>query len=129
MEHRITRLGMMMMATLDMPPPGCTSPAGTVILAQRSPALGELVVVVSQVSRREEDHVIAVAEGHELQTSEPDHRCKRKWMFGVSYPEKWQENDVDMQLPLPGAPTVGVWTWEDPKPISEFVLCAPYSGW
>jgi hypothetical protein len=125
MEHHITRLGMMMMATLDMPPPGCTSPAGTVIPAQHSPALGELVVVVSWVSEREEDHVIAVAEGHELQTPEPDHRCKRKWMFGVSHLEKWQESDVDTQCPLPSVPTIGVWTQEGPRLTSEFVLRAP----
>jgi hypothetical protein len=51
------------------------------------------------VSRREEDHVIviviAIAKGHELQTLEPDHYSQRKWMFGVSHPEKWQESDVD----------------------------------
>jgi hypothetical protein len=79
----------MMMATLGMLSPGCTSPTGTVILAQRSLTLGELIVVVGWVSGWEEDHVIAVAEGHELQTPEPDHRSQRKWMFGVSHPEKW----------------------------------------
>jgi hypothetical protein len=31
--------------------------------------------------------------------------------------------------PLPGVPTVGVWTREGPKPTSEFVLRAPYSEW
>jgi hypothetical protein len=82
-----------------MPPPSCLSPAGTVIPAQRSPTLGELLVVFRWVSRREEDHVIviviAIAKGHELQTLEPDHYSQRKWMFGVSHPEKWQESDVD----------------------------------
>jgi hypothetical protein len=62
MEHRIAFLGMMMMmATLDMPSPGCVIVARTVIPTQRSPTLGELVVVVSWVSGREEDHVVAVA--------------------------------------------------------------------
>jgi hypothetical protein len=28
-------------------------------------------------------------------------------------------------VPLPGAPTVGVWAREDPKPMSEFVLRVP----
>jgi hypothetical protein len=85
-EHRIAFLGMMMMmATLGMLSPGCTSPAG------------EHIVVVGWVSRWEEDHVIAVAEGHELQTPEPGHRSQRKWMFGVSHLEKRQESDVDMQ--------------------------------
>jgi hypothetical protein len=96
-EHRIASLGTMMMATLGMSSPDCTSPAGTVISAQRSPTLGELIVVVGRVSRWEEDHVIAIAEGHELQTPKPDHRSQRKWMFGVSHPEKWQESDVDTQ--------------------------------
>jgi hypothetical protein len=50
-------------------------------------------------------------------------------MFGVSYLEKWKESDVDTQRPLPGVPTIGVWTREGPKPTSEFVLCAPYFGW
>jgi hypothetical protein len=99
---------MMMMATLGMSSPGCRSPVETVIPAQRSPTLGELVVVVGWVSGWEEDHVIAVAEGHELQTPEPDHRSQRKWMFRVSHPKKWQESDVDMQRPLPCAPTVSV---------------------
>jgi hypothetical protein len=73
-ERHITLLGMMMMATLDMSPPGCSSPAGTVIPAQRSPTLGELIVAIRWVSGWEEDHVIAVVEGHELQTLELDVR-------------------------------------------------------
>jgi hypothetical protein len=87
----------MMMATLVMPSPGCTSSTGTVIPAQCSLALGELIVVVRWVPGWEEDHVLAVAEGHELQTLEPDHRSQRKWLFGVRHPEKWQESDVDTQ--------------------------------
>jgi hypothetical protein len=87
------------------------------------------MVAVSQVSGWEEDHVVAVAERHELQAPKLDYRGQRKWTFGVSHPEKWQESDVDTQRPLPGVPTVGVWTREGPKPTSEFVLCAPYSGW
>jgi hypothetical protein len=51
--------------------------------------LGELKVMVGWVSGWEEDHVIAVAEGYELQTLKPDHRGQRKWMFRVSHPEKW----------------------------------------
>jgi hypothetical protein len=37
-----------------------------VVPADSSPKLGELVVVVGWVPRWEEDHVIAVAKGHEL---------------------------------------------------------------
>jgi hypothetical protein len=46
-------------------------------------------------------------------------------MFGVSHPEEWRESDVDTHRPLLGAPTVGVWTREGPRPTSEFVLRAP----
>jgi hypothetical protein len=63
-----------MMATLVMPSPGRSSPAGTVILAQRFPTLGEFVVMVSWVSGWKEDHVVAVAKRHELQAPKPDHR-------------------------------------------------------
>jgi cell division inhibitor SulA len=56
----------MMTATLGIPSPGYTSPVGTVIPAQRSLMLGELIVVVGWVSKWEEDHDIAITEGHEL---------------------------------------------------------------
>jgi hypothetical protein len=42
------------------------------------------MVVVSWVSGQEEDHVIAIAKGHELQARKPDHHGQWKWMFGVS---------------------------------------------
>jgi hypothetical protein len=64
----------MMMATLGMSLPNCSSLAGTVIPMQCSPMLGEFVVMVSWVSRWEEDHVIAIAKRHELQAPKPDHR-------------------------------------------------------
>jgi hypothetical protein len=38
-----------------------------------------------------------VAKGHELQASKPDHCGQQEWMFGVSHPEKWWENDVGTQ--------------------------------
>jgi hypothetical protein len=112
-------------ATLGTSSPGCMSLTRAMVPAQRSPRLGELVVTVGRVSRREEDYVIAVAERHELQAPKPDHHGQRKWTFGISHLEKWQENDVDTQRPLPGAPTVGVRTREGPKPMSEFVLRVP----
>jgi hypothetical protein len=55
------------------------------------------MVVVSWVYGREEDHVVAIAKGHELQAPKPDHHGKRKWMFGVNHPEKWRENDIGTQ--------------------------------
>jgi hypothetical protein len=39
-----------------------------------SARLGELMVTVGWVARREEDHVVAVAKRHELQAPKPDHR-------------------------------------------------------
>jgi hypothetical protein len=87
--------------------------------------LGELVVTVSRVPRREEDHVIAVAKRHELQVPKLDHRGQREWMFGVSHLEKWRENDVGTQRPLPGTPTIGVRSCDGPKPMSESMLRVP----
>jgi hypothetical protein len=83
------------------------------------------VVPVGRVSGREEDHVVAVAKRHELQTPKPDHRGQRERTFGVSHPEKWWENDVGTQRPLPGAPTIGVWSCGGPKPTSELNAACP----
>jgi hypothetical protein len=86
---------------------------------QRSPRLGELVVLIGQVPGREEDHVVAVAKRHELQTPKLDHRGQRERVLRVSHPGKWRENDVGTQLLLPSAPTVDVWSHGGPKPMSE----------
>jgi hypothetical protein len=67
------------------------------VLAQRSPRLGELMVTVGWVPGREEDHVIAVAKRHELQAPELDHRGQWKWTFVVSHLEEWRENDIGTQ--------------------------------
>jgi hypothetical protein len=66
---------------------------------QCSPRLGELVIPVGRVSGREEDHVVAVAKRHELQTPKPDHRGQWERSFGVNHLGKWRENDVDTQRP------------------------------
>jgi hypothetical protein len=123
--NTVTPCEAMVVAALGTPSPGCMSPTRAMVPAQRSPWLGELVIAVSWVSGQEEDHVIAIAERHELQAPKPDHRGQRKWTFGVSHPKKWRENDVDTQRPLSGALTVGVQTQEGPKPTSEFVLHVP----
>jgi hypothetical protein len=83
------------------------------------PRLRELVVPVGLVPGWEEDHVVAVAKRHELQAPKLDHRGQREWMFGVSHPEKWWENDVGTQRSLPGTSTVGVWSCGGPKLTSE----------
>jgi hypothetical protein len=79
---------------LGLPSPGDACLTRATIPVQRSPRLGELVVTIGQVPGWEEDHVIAVAKGHELQAPKPDHRGQREWTFGVSHPEKWLKNDV-----------------------------------
>jgi hypothetical protein len=40
------------------------------------------MVTISRVPRREEDHVVAVAKGHELQAPKPDHRGQQEWTLG-----------------------------------------------
>jgi hypothetical protein len=64
--HTVTPYEAMVVAALGTPSPGCASPARTAVPAHSSPRLGELMVVVSWVPEREEDHVVAVAKGHEL---------------------------------------------------------------
>jgi hypothetical protein len=110
---------------LGTPSPGGACLTRATVLAQCSPRLGELVVTVGRVPGREEDHVVAVAKRHELQAPKPNHCGQREWMFGVSYPEEWRGNDVGMLRPLPGAPTVSVWSRKGPKPTSELVLRVP----
>jgi hypothetical protein len=114
-----------MTVALGSPSPGGTCLTRATILAQRSPRLGELLVTISRVPGREEDHIIAMAKGHELQAPKPDHRGQREWTFGVSHLEKWQKNDVGTQCPLPGAPTIDIWSCEGPKPTSKLVLHVP----
>jgi hypothetical protein len=77
-----------MAVALGTPSPGGTCLTRATVPVQRSPRLGELMVAVGWVSGREEDHVVAVAKRHELQTPKPDHRGQRKWTFGVSHLEK-----------------------------------------
>jgi hypothetical protein len=66
------------------------------------------MVPVGRVPGREEDHVIVVAKRYELQAPKLDHRGQWERTFGVSHLEKWRGNDVGMQRPLPGVPTIGV---------------------
>jgi hypothetical protein len=72
--NTITPREAMVVAMLGTPSPGCTSLTRAMVPVQRSSWLGEVVVTVGWVSRQEEDHVIAIADGHELQAPKPDHR-------------------------------------------------------
>jgi hypothetical protein len=87
-ENIITLRKAMTAVVLGSPSPGDACLARATILAQCSPRLGELVVLIGRVPRREEDHVIAVAKRHELQAPKPDHRSQWERTFGVSHPEK-----------------------------------------
>jgi hypothetical protein len=104
---------------LGSPSPGGAYLTRATILAQGSPRLRELLVPIGRVPGQEEDHVVAMAKRHELQAPKPDHRGQWERTFGVSHPEKCRENDVGMQRPLPGAPTVCVQSRGGPKPTSE----------
>jgi hypothetical protein len=66
-----------MAVALGSPSPSDACLTRATIPAQCSPRLGELVVTVSRVPRREEDHVIVVAKGHELQAPKLDHHGQR----------------------------------------------------
>jgi hypothetical protein len=55
--------------------------------SSHSPWLGETIVGVTWVSRREEHHVIVEAKGHELKTPEPDHRVKMQRVLRISHLE------------------------------------------
>jgi hypothetical protein len=96
-----------------------------VVLAQRSPGLREVVVTVGWVPRREEDHVIAVAKGHELQAPKPDHVANESGCSGSAIRKNGGKAMLARSVSLPSASTVGVRTREGPKPMSEFVLHAP----
>jgi hypothetical protein len=84
---------------LGSPLPSGACLTRAMIPAQGSPRLGELMVPVGRVPGREEDHVVAVAKRHELQTPKPDHPGQREWTFRVSHLEKWQENNIGTNVP------------------------------
>jgi hypothetical protein len=70
---------------------------------------GELTTVVVAVALRgEEYHVIAVVEGHELETPEAEHRPGLKRLLKTTHLELNGKVFVNTQQALPGTPTVGV---------------------
>jgi hypothetical protein len=105
--------------------PGSSSSGGSrlpraTVPAERSPRLGELVILVGRVPGQEEDHIVAMAKRHELQTPKPDHRGQQDWVLGVSHLGK---NGGKAMLarsgPLPSAPTIGLQSQWGPKSTSE----------
>jgi hypothetical protein len=49
------------------------------------PWLGETVVGVGVMSRREEHQILIKSKGHELKTPEPDHRAKLQRVFRIDH--------------------------------------------
>jgi hypothetical protein len=83
-----------------------------------SPPPGELTAVVVAVALRgEEYHVVAAVEGQELETPKAEHRPGLKRLLKTPHLELNGKLLVNMQHPLPDAPTVGVSTsggpWTD----------------
>jgi len=68
--------------------------------------------MLSIVTRWEEDHVIARAKRHELQTPEHHDGAEAKWAKSIHHVgfSLARKRRVTCRRPLPGAPTVGVWT-------------------
>jgi hypothetical protein len=81
--NTVTPREAMMAVALGMPSPSGTCLTRAMVPAQHSPRLGELMVAVGRVSRREEDYVVAVTKRHEIQAPKPDHCGQWKWTFGV----------------------------------------------
>jgi hypothetical protein len=76
-------------------------------LSSSSPP-GELTTIVVVVLRGEQYHVVATVEGHELETSEAEHRLGLKRLLNIVHLELNGKVLSTRSEPLPGAPTVGV---------------------
>jgi hypothetical protein len=77
---------------------------------------GEPTTVVVVVLRREQYHVVAAVGGHELETSEAEHRPGLKRLLKIVHLELNGKVLSTCSKLLPGAPTVGVSDLGDPQP-------------
>jgi hypothetical protein len=77
---------------------------------------GEPMTVVVVVLRGEQCHVVAAVEGHELETSEAEHRPGLKRLLKATHLELNGKVLSTRSEPLPGAPTVGISDPGDPQP-------------
>jgi hypothetical protein len=90
------------------------------------PPPGKLTAVVVAVALRgKEYHVLAAVEGHELETPKTEQRPGLKRLLEITHLELNGKLFVNTQLPLPGAPTVGVSTRGVPGPTSKIVAACP----
>jgi hypothetical protein len=89
---------------------------------------GEPTIVVVVVLRGEQYHVIAAVEGHELETSEVEHRPGLERLLKIVHLELNGKVSLTRSEPLPGAPTVGVSDPGDPQPdrLVNFSAACPY---
>jgi hypothetical protein len=88
---------------------------------------GEPTTVVVVVLRREHYHVVTAVGGHELETSEAEHRPGLKRLLKIVHLELNGKVLSTRSGPVPGAPTVGVSDPGDPQPdrLVNFVPRAP----
>jgi hypothetical protein len=81
-----------------------------------SPPSGEPSTAAVVLLRREQYHVVAAVGGHELETSEAEHRPGLKRLLKIVHLELNGKVLLTHSVPLPGVPTVGVSDPEDPQP-------------
>jgi hypothetical protein len=92
-----------------------------------SSPLGEPTTIVVVVLRGGQYHVVAAVRGHELETSEAEHRPGLKRLLKIVHLKLNGKVLSTRCEPLPGAPTVGVLDPGDPQPdrLVNFVPRAP----
>jgi hypothetical protein len=76
--------------------------------SSRSPPPGEPSTIVVVVLWREQYHVVAAVEGHELETPEAEYRPGLKRLLKSTHLELNGKVFINTQHPLPSAPTIGV---------------------
>jgi len=96
------------------PGPQSPTPGSPCMMSRVSPAyqLGQerLRTRLSVITRWEKDHVVAGAERHELQTPKPHDGAEAKRAKTIRHLGFPEGKGVTCRRPLPGTPTVGVWT-------------------
>jgi hypothetical protein len=91
----------------------------------RPPPGGLTATVVAVTRRRKEYHVVAVVEGHELETPKTEQHPRLERLLETTHLELDEKLFINTQHALPGAPTVDVSTPGVPGPTSKFSLRVP----
>jgi hypothetical protein len=102
--------------------PSVLPPRGDPVVVVEFVSASEPLTVVVVVLLREQYHVVAAIEGHELETSEAEHRPGLKRPLKIVHLELNGKVSLTRSEPLPSAPTVGVSDPGGPStgPTSEF---------